>query len=474
MFELSTARLLTSFLLIAPGLCTTAACEQKIPLELRVVLPEDHADLDRADNATVVLDPGGLWQNFSIDGVDFALELELEPDDQNHTLTLYLANGADLLAWGRSAPFVFAQSDVVPAIFIGRPGALSTYPGSIDVPDPEVLAAPARGRGMLLLGRDGGTYLFNQASLSMDAGSDFKPTEGIPDPSNGALLADPVGGVLRIVWEQNLQGWRFDPSNDSWTEMQFHGADSLGPRPQAAYLSTPDQTRLFIFGGGTSTEIAQIDLLQNDEGKYQVLMLPEVQLDGPRQGATATWFTPTDRHESEGVFIVGGNDPQLPAVWFAPRAEHTFASSLTFGVSETSDWQHGRCLFVHPSSSGHTIVCAGGIRQGSPEKNALVVRLSEDLKTMSEEWLGDFLPIEMPDPRWLEDDSALYAQSANHWLRIDRAKMTIEDLPSSSTRVEGGHSVQLDTGAIFLVGGITADKQGVERWQVFTPAIVSP
>ena len=162
---------LTAAALIAGSGVAAAACDSSYPLEIRVVLPEDDDELDRADNAALVLLPEGITANYDVDGTSFSVALEVEPDELNRAVELYLARGSELIAWGRSAVFVTqAPSDDL-AMFIGRPGALSTYPGSLDAPDPEVLAAEAVGRGIVILGSAGETFLFSAFTLTHRRGS---------------------------------------------------------------------------------------------------------------------------------------------------------------------------------------------------------------------------------------------------------------------------------------------------------------
>jgi hypothetical protein len=88
--------------------------------------------------------------------------------------------------------------------------------------------------------------------------------------------------------------------------------------------------------------------------------------------------------------------------------------------------------------------------------------------------MPDFLPEPASDPRLFADDAAIYAQSGVQWLRIDRAALTVESHISASTRVRGGHSVLLATGATFLVGGWAQDERAVDHWHVFVPTLASP
>src|SRR5215212_3885564 len=96
-----------------------------------VILPENATDLESTNNVSLVLDPGETSQ-FETDGLDFSIELELDPSSTLRTLALYLAENEELLAWGRTAEFTLERRDPV-GIFVGRPGQLSTYPIALDV-----------------------------------------------------------------------------------------------------------------------------------------------------------------------------------------------------------------------------------------------------------------------------------------------------------------------------------------------------
>jgi uncharacterized protein (TIGR00251 family) len=133
-------------ILLPPLLLAAPACESESPFAVRVVLPDDTDALMRADNAALELTPGGAT-NFDVDGLEFSLEVKLEPDDVQRTLALYLAEGETLLAWGRSAPFVLSSPPEDLAVLIAPPGRLSSFRGTITEPDPHILVGVAPGRG---------------------------------------------------------------------------------------------------------------------------------------------------------------------------------------------------------------------------------------------------------------------------------------------------------------------------------------
>ena len=121
------------------------------------------------------------------------------------------------------------------------------------------------------------------------------------------------------------------------------------------------------------------------------------------------------------------------------------------------------------------MLCLGGMRGGTASTDAIVLNFPPATADQppSVELLPAFLPEPAADPRVFADDAAIYAQSGALWLRIDRSTLTREKLSAPSTRVRGGHSVLLSTGATFLVGGWTADELAVDHWQVFVPTLSS-
>lgn len=445
-----------------------AGCGASVDVPLKVLLPEDHGDLDRADNATITLAPDDLSVNYGVDGTDFELSLELELDDVQRTLTLYLARGEELLAYGRSAPFVLADTGESLAIFLGRPGALSTFPGAIDTPDPQVLVAEAPGRGALLLGDDGGTYLLGERTLTVAAGSDFDPDGDLPAPDDGVLVGEASGGVIRLAFADTLRGWRFDPGEDRWDPLTFAGDLDLGPRPGAATLVDGPRSALLVLGGGASPTIAEVALLADDAGEYPVTLL-DTPLDAPRPGARATWVLRSDGDDGEGVLLFGSDQDDLAAATFTATGE---------ALGPLGRWTSAACAQVDVGDAATLaatlrVLCIGGDRGGAPSADALLLHIPPagvDAPIAVDE-LPAWLPAPMPDPRLFADDGAIYAQSAGTWLRIDRGDLTQTEIPSAATRTRGGHSVLLGTGVTFLLGGMDADGDPVDRWQVYTPAL---
>jgi len=459
-----------ALLLLAP------ACESSQDLPIRVVFPED-LDLARADNAVLRLSPQNLDVTYDISGPDFALELELEPDSLTSTLTLYLAQGPDLLAWGRSAPFVLSSPPADLALYVSPPGALSTFPGAITSPDPELLACPAFGRGMLLFNSDGGTGLFNSFDLATEIGATLDPAGGLPDASDGALVPDSAGGVWRVAWAEQLRAFRYEPGDDEWSSPELLAPTSV-PRPGAAHLQSADLERVLVFGGGEQRSVIELDLAPDDAGAHVVTTLPQ-QLDSPRRGASALFLLRSDGDAGEGVVLIGGDDEAVSLAQFVPASADE--APISFGPARA--WTGLACLQLDRAAKEADrarVLCLGGVHGGAPTRDAIVLNFPSSAANLgpSLELMPDFLPEPASDPRLFADDAAIYAQtgaqSGAQWLRIDRAALTVESQISAATRVRGGHSVLLATGATFLVGGWGPDERAVDHWYVFVPTLASP
>ena len=428
---------------------------------------------DEVDQFELHLLPQGLDVNYEVDGLDFEVSLELEPDDTTSTLGLYLADGPDLLAWGRSAPFVLSNPTADFAVYLSPPGALSTFPGAIGDPDPEMFASPAIGRGMLLLDGDGQTGLFNVFTLDTEIGATLKDPAGLPDPADGALVPDSRGNVWRVAWAEQLRAHRYAPGDDAWSAPTLTGA-AAGARPGAAHLQDASLERVLLFGGGEQRSVLELGLVPDDDGAQVVTVLPG-ELDSPRRGATAAYLVRSDGDAGEGVVLVGGDDPKAALVF---HLGEDFASGGGKAVGELGAWTGTRCMQVDRGEAAERndyvrMLCVGGVQGGEATTDAIVLNFPPAAadSTPSVQILPGFLPEPAADPRLFADDAAIYAQSGALWLRIDRAELAVEALTGPSPRVRGGHSVLLATGATFLVGGWAADEQPVDHWHVFAPSL---
>lgn len=440
------------------GLC---ACESARELPITVILPADTSELERADNASVVMRPSGDVFTFPVDGLDFRLELEGQPTSDVQQLELYLADGDELLAWGSTAPFATAGADIGLALFLGRPGRLTSWPEVLDSPDPDLLASEALARGMLLVQSDGDTYLLNHYTLELEAGARL-PAAGQLAPDDGGLFTASDGAVIRLAYEQvTATAWRYDPGQDSWAELEVDGAEAIGLRPGAATLIDPDHTRVYVLGGGEAIDAIAIDLLAN-EGTLAAAPVQELALDSPRVGATAIWI-PSASNPTADALIIGGEQA-------GPLALQTGTGSL---IGPAVAWRDLACAIETQSSEdddGTVVLCVGGSIDDQPTAN--VARFTVSPGAAAEVVLSEsFLPAALADPKLFVDSVALYAQGEGRWFRIERETLIVDEPDAATPRARGGHLVKLVNGGTFVVGGVDQDGVALDRWQVFTPAV---
>lgn len=441
-----------------------AACEPNTTeLAVKILLPEDSNDLEATDNVSLVLAPDGFVETFATDGLDFSIEIELDPDDVPRDLSVYLARGENLLAWGRTPPFFLVGGGDPFAVFVGRPGTLSTYPRIVDTPDPETLAAAAPGRGMVVLDADGATYFLDEYTFALHTAEPLSPP---PDPEDGALVSDAFGGVVRVTWNDPPEAWRFDPGLDEWLDLALVD-DGVGGREGAAHLVDATLEHLLLFGGGDATNVVSVDLVPGEDGVLAATVIEGPVLDTPRQGATAMWSTRTETDEGETVVLFGSDAPSLPAIYLINQ-------QLTLGPE--GPWRGGRCVQVdaEPSASDPVrVLCAGGIRNDAPSADGLLLSLppagSNDPPTAEE--LSDLLLAPMADPIWLVDEEAVYAQGAGRLLRTDRVDLAVTEPTAAVQRATGGQAITLSTDATIVLGGMDADGAPVDRWQIFMPDV---
>jgi uncharacterized protein (TIGR00251 family) len=429
-----------ALLLLAP------ACESSQDLPIRVVFPED-LDLARADNAVLRLSPQNLDVTYDISGPDFALELELEPDSLTSTLTLYLAQGPDLLAWGRSAPFVLSSPPADLALYVSPPGALSTFPGAITSPDPELLACPAFGRGMLLFNSDGGTGLFNSFDLATEIGATLDPAGGLPDASDGALVPDSAGGVWRVAWAEQLRAFRYEPGDDEWSSRP---PAERRPRARARVRRRRAAQRDRARPGARRRRRPRRDhapAAARQPASRRLRPVPAAQRRrrgrgrGPdrrrRRGREPRPVRARLRRRGPDQLRPGpGLDrPRLPAA----RSSREGGRPRPRAVPRRSPW-----------------------RRADPGRNRPqfpIIRRK---------------PGPVPRAHAGLSPRARVRSAPVRRRRIDRAALTVESQISAATRVRGGHSVLLATGATFLVGGWGPDERAVDHWYVFVPTLASP
>ena len=434
-----------------------SACTVEVPFPIRVVLPDDSTDLNRADNLALELGPDAYFVSYPVRGTDFEVELEFEPDAVERTLAIYLADGTELLAWGRSVPFVMLSPPGDLAVLMARPGVLSVYPGEVAEPDPDLLAVHAPGRGLMLMSGAGDIALLNETSFDIELGARLSSP---PGPGDGAFVADARGRVWRVGVDDGVGAAMYDPGTDVWAVATVTG-DDTGARPGAAAVVGAAHDRLYLAGGGAHTDLVALSLDPDDKGV--IALAPVAALDGPRTGARLLGLA---RGDDEVLLLVGGAEADAPAVYF-PDGGHA--------TGPVGDWTNIQCIRLDEDDADEAatidLLCLGGLRGGQPTGDALVLHVPPAVEATEVEERPAFLSAPLADPRLFADDLAVYAQGAAHWWRLDRKTLVPELGETVATRVHGGHSITLGTGVTFLVGGRDLDDRAVDRWWIFAPSL---
>lgn len=436
-----------------------AACTSELPFPVKVLLPEESAELRRADNLSLQLGPDGGYVSYEVRGTDFSVDLELEPDAVVRTLSLYLADGTELLAWGRSAPFVLSSPPAELAVLLARPGLLSTYPGAVPEPDADLLAAHGPGLGLFLLSSAGDIALLSESTYDVQLGARLDPDEGLPDPKDGVLVPDTAGALWRVAAADGLRAYHFDPAFDVWSPVELSG-HPVGPRPGAAWAAD-GRERLLLAGGGAEADIVALALARDDSGVAEVTKL--FSLDAPRPGATLVVL---DRGDAEQLLVVG-SDAADAAVYLPDGGRAT---------GPAGPWTRLQCAALDPAGDDGTVrvLCLGGLRGDQPSADALVINCPPATENVTVDEHTNFLPVALADPRLFADDLAVYAQGPATWLRIGRDDLEVTQQDGPATRETGGHSLTMGTGVTFLVGGRDAEDRPVSNWWIFAPTLPSP
>lgn len=440
------------------ALCVLVGCQPSaLTVDIDVLTPEDADELEAANNVAAVLAPDGASYSGAADGLDFAIELELDPDDQVRTLALYLARDETLLAWGQTAAFTYGAAAAGIALFLGEPGAMSTFPLVLDLPDELLLAATAPGRGIVMLSSTGATSYIDGFTL---ATSEADALSNPPPADDGALVGDASGGVMRVAWATGLRAHRFDPGEDEWIDVEHDGADVVGNRPGAAWVVDGAAQVLTLLGGGEARDAIAIDLVPRNDDSLRAGRVDVPELDAPRAGATALWATRADGDEGEDVMLFGADDAR-GVVWLVRAG---------LAVGPEGPWLGGRCVQLDAGDDGAPVrvLCGGGMRGDAPTGDALVVTLAADGSAIAQDRPALLTP-PMASPLWFVDSLAVYAQGEGVLLPLDKATLEAAE-PRTGLRGRGGQAVALEAGAMLVVGG--ADPAGVPttRIQVFTPA----
>nr|WP_276602745.1 DUF167 domain-containing protein [Nannocystis pusilla] len=434
-----------------------SACTVEVPFPIRVVLPDDSTDLNRADNLALEVGPDAYFVSYPVRGTDFEVELEFEPDAVERTLALYLADGTELLAWGRSVPFVMLAPPGDLAVLMARPGVLSVYPGEVAEPDPDLLAVHAPGRGLMLMSGAGDIALLNETNFDIELGARLSSP---PEPGDGAFVADARGRVWRVGVDDGVGAAMYDPGTDVWAVATVTG-DDTSARPGAAAVVGAAHDRLYLAGGGAHTDLVALSLDPDEKGV--VALAPVAALDGPRTGARLLSLA---RGDDEVLLLVGGAEADAPAVYF-PDGGHA--------LGPAGDWTNIQCIRLDDDEADEAatidLLCLGGLRGGQPTGDALVLHVPSAVAATEVEERPAFLSAPLADPRLFADDLAVYAQGAAQWWRVDRKDLAVELTETVATRVNGGHSITLGTGVTFLVGGRDLDDRAVDRWWIFAPSL---
>lgn len=418
-------------------------------LDVQLVLPPDDVELERTNNASVVLEPQGFSRTVATDGLDFALSFEVTPDAVTRTLAVYLAEDQELLAWGRTPPFTYAGVAGGLALLLARPGTLSPLDFEIGQPDPAARVAPVGNVGMLVLASDGGAVFLDAYQYTLAAAAAL---DDGPAPDDGALVGAADGGVVRVAWHADgVAAWRFDAVADAWQALELRG--DTAARPGAAWWIDPEGERLRLFGGGEALDVVELRL-RGDEAR-ELVAVEGLTLDAPRAGAAAI--------ELAGhPLVIGGEDATLPLAWQAD-------AGAAVGPAATAAWTAPACAVL--SDDPPQALCVGGLRGGSATADALRLELQGDALQLTE--LPGLLPLPISEPLLFTDAAAaaVYVQGEGRLLRIDRDDLTVTELPPAAPRASGGGTAPLPSGATLLVGGLDLDGEPLDRFYAFAPTV---
>lgn len=418
------------------------AITTQVPVQL--IVPLDDPELQRTNNASVVLEPQGFSRTVATLGLDFALSFEVPPDGVVRTLSVYLAEDERLLAWGRTPPFTYAGASDGLALLLARPGALTPLDFELSQPDPAARVAPVADVGMLVLASDGGAVFLDAYRYTVEAASSL---DDGPAPDDGLLVGATDGGVLRVGWQGGVAAWRFDALVDTWQPLTLGGDRQA--RPGAAAWIHPEGETLRLFGGGSALDVVELDL-QGTEAR-ELVPVAGLRLDAPRAGAVVIEL---DGHP----LVIGGDDPERLVVWQTDGDQ---------AAGPASAWTALACAAL--SNEPPQALCLGGLRDGTATADALRLELQAGALQVTE--LPGFLPLQLPAPLLLTDTSALYVQGEGRWLRIDRSALGITELPTPAPRASGGSTAPLPSGATLLVGGLDAEGAPLDRWYAFAPSL---
>lgn len=445
-------RLRRSAALALVGLVGLSGCEAiTLDVAVGVLYPDDTSALASTNNVTVTLSPDGFTETFAANGTDFALDVELEPDEDERTLAVFLARDESLLGYGESPPFSFDNAAGAGLqVFVGFPGSLATLPVSFALPDGSTVAAPAEGLGVVALGSDGSTLFLDAYTLTFKGATALDRTA--PAPDDGLFFGDSQRGATRVAVASGLSASRFSVTANSWTDLDFEGVPQAEvARSGAAVLGVRGGDEVYVFGGGDALDVLRVDVTT-----AELEVMPWM-LDMPRAGAVASWLGTAD--ERVAVVVGGTASDQDPIAW---------SPTLGIGSDLALGWSGLRCVSVSDADPP-SVLCAGGLRDDTPTTDALRLTLV-DGQLVAEE-LPALLPAAPGDVRWFQDRRAVYAQGGGRLFRIELPTLAVTEPPAAAPRVAGGNTAPLPSGAVVLVGGTDATGAPIDAWQVFSPEI---
>ncbi len=437
--------LLPLLLAIAPIACGDITSEVAIGFER----PRDDAPLGAVDNITVTLSPEGFTEQFSVDGPDDALQFELEPDDVSRTLSVFMAQGETLIAYGRTPAFTYAgAAGAGVVVFLGYPGTVATLDREFALPDASTVVAASPGRGAVALGSDGSSVFLDAYTLRLITIAPFP--EPAPAADDGIFVGDDSGSVTRIATAQTLTATRYVYGTDTWLTVS---EEDMPARPGSALWYDPSQARAFVAGGGDQTTMLAVDVATEDTAEPAFSEL-EVSIDGPRQGAALIGWPGADGSQ---LIVFGGDDPALPLVLDVGTGS---------GYEQTAEpWTGARCTTLDETR----VLCAGGTLDGTPTADGVEIDVSTDPWSVSR--LPDLLPAAMREVLWLEEDGAVYAQGESRLVRFDRATLERTEPPGGPVRARGGGAALMPNGTTLIAGGEDADGSASAVWQLFSPSL---
>jgi hypothetical protein len=206
-------------------------------------------------------------------------------------------------------------------------------------------------------------------------------------------------------------------------------------------------------------------------------------LDNPRPGATARFLY----NRSTALRVVfGTSDPTLPLA-IGLRDD---SAPLTTGPNTAAlTWTGASCVQLTNSRNavGVEALCAGGLRNGVPTRNAVLVSwlgstdtTSGSIGSISATELPDFFPNAINDVIWLgdfhgsyatADSSSVFAQSANALFKIDRLSKALVPVTATPTRALGGRALPQANGSTFVFGGVDSAGLPNTTLQYFLPNV---